>query len=105
MTHRPRLRSTLALQTAGLCCAGFMAMSAGSAMAQTAPAQPSAAEPAPVPPLGQTGIEAGINAAVLEFKHSPRFKGMPEAQVRDRVEFVAGNVIFATLHEVGHMLI
>jgi hypothetical protein len=25
--------------------------------------------------------------------------------VRDRVEFIAGNLIFATLHEVGHMLI
>jgi hypothetical protein len=81
-----------------------MAMSAGSAIAQTAPA-PSAAEEAPAPAIGPTGIEAGINVAVSEFMHSPRFKGVPEPVVRDRVEFVAGNVIFATLHEVGHMLI
>ena len=79
-------------------------MSVGFAIAETAPAQPPAQE-APVSGFGPIGIEAGINAAVRDFMQSPRFKGMPEPNVRDRVEFVAGNVIFATLHEVGHMLI
>jgi len=46
-----------------------------------------------------------MNAAVKELMKEPRFKNVPEKQVRDRFEFVAGNVIFATLHEVGHMLI
>ncbi|MEJ0077515.1 MAG: DUF4344 domain-containing metallopeptidase [Alphaproteobacteria bacterium] len=46
-----------------------------------------------------------MNAAVKELMKEPRFKNVPEKEVRDRFEFVAGNVIFATLHEVGHMLI
>lgn len=80
-------------------------MSAGCLIAQTAPAQPATAEAVPVPAFRPLGIEAGINAAVHELMKSPRFRGMPEPDVRDRVEFVAGNIIFATLHEVGHMLI
>jgi len=97
--------STVLQAAARLCCAGFIALSAGVAMAETAPAPPLAAEEAPVPAFGPIGIEAGINDAVRDFMQSPRFAGVPEAEVRDRVEFVAGNVIFATLHEVGHMLI
>jgi hypothetical protein len=35
----------------------------------------------------------------------PRFKGLSEQERRDRIEFVSGNVLFALVHEVGHMLI
>ena len=42
---------------------------------------------------------------VKEYARDPQFKGHTEQQVRDRIEFVAGNVMFATVHEVGHMLI
>ena len=37
--------------------------------------------------------------------NDPRFKGLTEQQRRERIEFVAGNVLFAMAHEVGHMLI
>ena len=37
--------------------------------------------------------------------NDPRFKGLTEQQRRERIEFVAGNVLFAMMHEVGHMLI
>jgi hypothetical protein len=43
--------------------------------------------------------------AVRMLADEPRFKGLTEPQRRDRVEFVAGNVLFALVHEVGHMLI
>jgi hypothetical protein len=50
-------------------------------------------------------LEKRMDNVVREFAREPRFKGQTEQQVRDRIEFVAGNVIFATAHEVGHMLI
>src|ERR1041385_6263657 len=70
------------------------------AFAQTPPAS-AAAPPAP----GAAELEARMDAAVKELMKEPRFKNVPEKQVRNRFEFAAGNVIFATMHEVGHMLI
>jgi len=42
---------------------------------------------------------------VRELANDPRFKDHTEQQRRDSIEFVAGNVIFAVVHEVGHMLV
>src|SRR5207344_326902 len=72
-----------------------------SAFAQAPPAQTAPAEPAKPP----AEIGAKLNNMVKEFVREPYFKGQTEQQVRDRLEFVAGNVIFASVHEVGHMLI
>jgi Putative metallopeptidase len=83
-------------------CVTALALFTTSAGAQTSapPAQVDA--PAAVAP-GE--IQARIDKVVADSANEPRFKGLSEAQRRDRIEFVAGNVIFATLHEVGHMLI
>src|SRR5687768_12673118 len=51
------------------------------------------------------GFEARLDAAVASLASDPRFKGLSEAQRRDRIEFVVGNVLFALMHEVGHMAI
>jgi hypothetical protein len=56
-------------------------------------------------PLSLADFEAGVSGAVRELEHDPRFKGLSEQQRRERAEFVAGNVLVATTHEVGHMLI
>src|SRR6476660_4158442 len=56
-------------------------------------------------PALEAGLGAGVEAAVREAANDPRFKDQSEQQRRDLIEFVAGNVIFATVHEVGHMLI
>src|SRR3954452_18549616 len=69
----------------------------GLAAAETAPPQPSS--------RASGNLEAALEGVVRGFARDPRFKGVPERQVRERIEFVAGNVIFATVHEVGHMLI
>jgi hypothetical protein len=72
-----------------------IALSIASALAQTPPAPaPNAAE-----------LKARMDAAARQLMKEPRLKNVPERQVRDRFEFVAGNLIFATMHEVGHMLI
>src|SRR5689334_10171829 len=79
----------------------------GCALALVLGATPGAAQPAPAPmsALPSGGLEARFNEAVLDFGRDPRFKDVPEQQLRKRIEFVAGNVIFATVHEIGHMLI
>jgi Putative metallopeptidase len=106
MIPRPRRRSALALRAAAICCAGIMSLSAATAIAQTVPAQSPAAQAAPAPPSpGPASMEAKVKDAVRGFLKHPRFEGMSERDVRDRVEFVVGNVMFATMHEVGHMLI
>jgi hypothetical protein len=51
------------------------------------------------------GFEARLDAAVASLASDPRFRGLSEAQRRDRIEFVVGNVLFALMHEVGHMAI
>jgi hypothetical protein len=80
----------------GACMVCFGAISAA------AQGSPPAATPVGA---AASAIEAKLNAAVKEFSRDPRFKGLSQRQIRDRVEFVAGNVIFATVHEVGHMVI
>jgi hypothetical protein len=66
------------------------------------PAMAGAQTPVP-PPI--TLIEERVNEAVRARANDPRFKGLTEQQRRERIEFVAGNVLFAFAHEVGHMLI
>ena len=53
----------------------------------------------------RTQIEQRFDEAVRMMANEPRFKGLSEQERRDRMEFVAGNVLFAMVHEVGHMLI
>jgi hypothetical protein len=92
-------RSTRLLTRAGspvLAILSLIAVGVGTALAQTA------APPTAQPP-GE--LETKLNEVVKEFARDPRYKSMTEQQVRDRIEFVAGNVIFATVHEVGHMLV
>ncbi|MGB9370256.1 MAG: DUF4344 domain-containing metallopeptidase [Xanthobacteraceae bacterium] len=50
-------------------------------------------------------MAAKLDAVIKEHSRDPRFKGLSQDQIRDRIEFVIGNVVFAALHEVGHMTI
>jgi hypothetical protein len=77
-----------------------LCLSSGIACAQTA----APAATAQFQPL-EAGLGARVDAAVRELADDPRFKGESEQQRRDIIEFIAGNVIFAVVHEVGHMLI
>jgi len=82
-----------------------LTMSAGPALAQTTPPAATPAAPAQAAPKASGELEAKLDQVVKEYAKDPQFKGHTEQQVRDRIEFVAGNVIFATVHEVGHMLV
>jgi len=111
MTKRAAARAITPRNAKLLPCALLVAltMSAGPALAQTTPpaATPPAtpAAPAQAAPKASGELEAKLDQVVKEYAKDPQFKGHTEQQVRDRIEFVAGNVIFATVHEVGHMLV
>jgi hypothetical protein len=92
MTSRPFLRS---VENAAAACRVGLLIAAWPAMTGA-----TAAAPAPI-----TQIEERVNEAVRARANDPRFKGLTEQQRRERIEFVAGNVLFAMAHEVGHMLI
>jgi hypothetical protein len=50
-------------------------------------------------------LEQRVEASVRMLANEPRFKGLSAQERRDRIEFVAGNVLFAMVHEVGHALV
>ena len=48
------------------------------------------------------GLKARIDAAAAALADNPRFKGMSAKDRQGLVEFVAGNMLFVLLHELGH---
>jgi Putative metallopeptidase len=50
-------------------------------------------------------FQAGIDEAVRELAKEPRLRHLSAAQRQARVEFVFGNMLFVTIHELGHALI
>jgi len=74
------------------------AIAPAAAFLAAAASLPAAAAP-------QSQIAQRLDDAVRMMANEPRFKGLNEQERRDRIEFVAGNVLFALVHEVGHMLI
>lgn len=57
-----------------------------------------------VPPIPQS-FQVGIDQAVRALANEPRLKSLSPQQRQARVEFVFGNVLFVTTHELGHALI
>ena len=51
---------------------------------------------------GSQKFRARVEEAARQVDNSPRLKGLSPAQRKDLVEFVTGNMLFATLHELGH---
>ncbi len=74
-----------------------LSLSAAFAHAQTAPPLPAG--------VTLADFEAGMAGAIRELENAPGLEGLSEQERREYIEFVAGNVMFATAHEVGHMLV
>ena len=51
---------------------------------------------------GSDQFKARVEEAARQIDNSPRLKGLSPAERNDLVEFVVGNMLFATLHEMGH---
>src|SRR5271170_1043317 len=83
-----------------LCVCGLASIllsGAGSAVAQPAPPEPSQAAKAQ-----SEQIRTKVDEAARQVDNNPRLKGLSQQQRKDLVEFVAGNMLFVTLHELGH---
>jgi hypothetical protein len=81
--------------------AGVLLSSAYSAAAQ--PASPGADKQFKERlKAGSDQFKARVEEAARQIDNSPRLKGLSPAERKDLVEFVVGNMLFATLHEMGH---
>jgi hypothetical protein len=56
-------------------------------------------------PTGPDVIEAGIDEAARELAKEPKLRHLTPQQLRARAEFVFGNMLFVTIHELGHALV
>jgi putative metallopeptidase DUF4344 len=54
---------------------------------------------------GSEQFQARVDEAARQIDNNPKLKGLSQAQRKDLVEFVVGNMLFALLHEMGHALI
>jgi hypothetical protein len=50
-------------------------------------------------------LQGRIDAAAQMLKSEPMFQGLSDAQRRDTIRFVVGNLLFVLLHEIGHVQI
>ena len=89
---------------ASLCLLNLCLLASASLAALSVSARAEEARQATTPNAAST-VGGRIEAAMRELKDDPRYKGLSDEQRRDNIEFVSGNMIFATVHEVGHMLI
>jgi hypothetical protein len=77
-------------------CAVILLLS-GAALAQIAPPQPTKESEA-----RSARFQAGVDKAAALLEKDPRLGKLNIEQRKRDVEFVAGNLLFATLHEMGH---
>jgi hypothetical protein len=92
-------------------CALLIVLSCGAAAvhAQSAPPQPAASSPAQsqaerIEALREQ-FRAGVEAAARTLENDPSLRGLSPQQRRDAIGFVTGNIFFAIVHEMGHVLI
>jgi Putative metallopeptidase len=57
------------------------------------------------PPTAAEIFQAGIDDAAREVGNEPRLRRLTPQQRRARAEFVFGNMLFVTIHELGHALV
>jgi len=76
--------------------AGALLWCAGPALAQPAP------EASPEAKARSAHFRASVDKAISDLDKEPRLKDLTPAQRKDLIEFVTGNMLFATLHELGH---
>ena len=103
MTFRQRFQIPIALRIAARGGLWLIALCLGTGIVLAQTPAPTTTEQARA--SLEAGMEARLDAAERELANDPRFKEHTKQQRRDAIEFVVGNVIFAVVHEVGHMLV
>jgi Putative metallopeptidase len=105
-THRPlvgRLASGWAFAALVICSVSVWAQTPQ----QTSPPPPSASQPAAEPPRTTAQDEmrefrVRIRDYAKFVSQHPRMKNLSQEQREKLIEFVAGNILFVLLHELGH---
>jgi hypothetical protein len=70
------------------------------------PARSQSTAPAGAAHVAESGFQDRIDAAVLALRESdPKLNDLPKQYVQGLAEFVAGNMMFVLLHELGHAAI
>lgn len=92
LTERGRFRQTLIAARIAWVLPILVGLGTGSSGAQD---MPSAAE------IFQARVDEGIR----ELAKEPHLRRLTPQQLRARVEFVYGNLLFVTIHELGHALV
>jgi len=82
-------------------CAALFLLTGGAVNAQPAPT-PAQIELAKQNQAELAKFQAGVDQAAKLLDNDPRFQGLTHPQRKELVEFVAGNMLFAMLHEMGH---
>jgi hypothetical protein len=97
---RDRTRETTMANRMGRICAltGILLAGAFPAAAQMGPPQATEAAKA-----RSAQFQAHVDQVVRDFDKDPRLKDLTPEQRKDLIEFVTGNMLFALLHEMGHM--
>src|SRR5215468_8912519 len=77
---------------------------AGVLLAGAYPAEAQVAAPQATPESKARSAQfrANLDKAITDLDKEPRLKELTPAQRKDLIEFVTGNMLFATLHELGH---
>ena len=81
-------------------CALLLLLLCGVALAQTG--QPEIGESAQERQARSARFQAGVERAAALLEKDPRLGQLSPEQRKQDVEFVSGNLLFATLHEMGH---
>ena len=81
--------------------AGAMLLGAGPALAQTKEPEAWLTETR----ARASALEARVAEAARALDKNPKLQKFTHEQRKDLVEFVAGNLLFALVHEVGHALV
>src|SRR5262249_28602098 len=75
-----------------------------SGMAAAQPASPQAAKESQERlKAGSAQFQARVEEAARQLENQPRLKDLSPPQRKELIEFVTGNMLFAALHEMGHM--
>jgi hypothetical protein len=87
-------------------CALLIALScgAGPVLAQSAQSQPAQSQAERIEALREQ-FRAGVEATARALESDPSLQNLSPEQRRDAIGFVTGNIFFAIVHEMGHVLI
>jgi hypothetical protein len=75
----------------------------GMLLAYPAMAQMAAPQAAAQSKATSAQFQANVDKVIRDFDKDPRLKDLTPPQRKDLIEFVTGNMLFALLHEMGHM--